>query len=983
MSLIKEYITYHNDYKKQYGNKIAVLMQVGSFFEMYSVMGDGPDLFEISKLLNIAHTYRDKSKPESMTNGRMCGFQQNSLEKFLEILIKNDFIVIVYSQKISDQKVVTRYVSGMYTKSTYINNLSQSNNNYLLCLYLVNEDQKNSGPLRSVALSWVDLSTGEVYVHSAFSEKYDEFIALDEACRLINNVSPSEILIYYDNQSKTKKNENMKEYLCEYFNIGINKCRFYDTIDSKYKKIAYQNEFLKKIYPDSESLLSPIEQLDLEREPNVIISLCLLFDFVYDKINILLKNIKKPNFCFDNEHLILGNDALNQLDIFESQESIHCKSKYKSIFDIVDHTSTNMGQRYLRQLLSNPLTSKTKLNKMYDLTQKFMDLKIPNQINNYLDGVKDIERLARRMSLKMIKPCELTLFISSYESIVNIIGILNRTNDFESIVKGQTILKNIDKFIKHVNNIFDLEQLAQHTDMIFDKKNKIFQKGIHADIDDLLDNIDSGNNAIEKLRDVLIALFPKSNTRFGNANKVTVKHNDKDSYYLKLSGKNGKQLQEILKNVKTLDINSKKIKTSDLEFSYNKDTVKITIPDLTDHSSSLDDYDDQLSQLYKMHYLKDIEDMHNKFGELFEKCNEIITKIDYHSSCATLATTFAYCRPIIEEKSCGFINAKKLRHPLVERLINYAFTPNDICIGNEDLKGILLFGINSSGKSILMKSCGVALLLSQTGMFVPADSFTYSPYKSLFTRISGSDNIYKGQSSYTVELVEINSILKRSNEYSMVIGDEIARGTEHVSGTALVGSTIIQLSKLNPTFVFTTHLHDLMKIKSVTDIKNVKAFHLKVDYDDKSKALVYDRRLEEGSGETEYGLIVARYVIQDQQFNDQCIKIRNELLEQYDTMISGKVSRYCSDVYVSECSLCGKKENINFPVLESHHIISQIKRDDNGNIKDKKFMKMDSAQNIAVLCTKCHDDIHANKKEIFGYVKTSKGRKLLTIEEKK
>jgi DNA mismatch repair protein MutS len=989
MSLTQDYINFYNNYKKQYGDNTIVLMMVGSFYEMYSVNGAGPDLYQISKMLNIQNTHKDKSKPESMSNPHTVGFQMNSFDKFLEMLTNNDYTVIVYDQKItlnpdakkvSDQRVVSRYVSGIYTKGTYINNLKYNENNYLMCVYIVNEDQKNSSPLKSVGLSCVDLSTGQIYCHSAYSEKYDEYISLDETTRFINNMNPHEILIYYDNQSKIDKTENMKEYFFGYMNIDANKCRYYDKIDNKYRKISFQNEFFKNIYSNCDTLLSPIEQLNLENEPNATISLCLLFDFVYDKMPHLLKNVAHPNFCFDNAHLVLGNNAIYQLDIFESQQNSIYKMKYKSLFNVVNFTCTPLGERHLRNVLSSPYTNKAKLNNIYKLTQKMIDLELPEKIKSNLNSIRDIERLARKMELKIIRPYEIPLFISSYENIVNIINILLETDDFQSILKDENIIKRVKKFIKYVNKIFKLENLSMCIDFDFDKQIEIYNGEIHEDIDALNNDINSGTGSIELLRDVLFDLFPKTKKQSSDG-KVLVKHNDKDGYYLKLTEKNAKILQQILTTKKQLVIGTKKINTSDLEFTFNKSTAKITIPSLNDHADNLEEYSETISKLYKKYYFEDIEAIFNDYSDLFKQCNELITKIDYLQSGATMAMTFGYCKPIIDEQAYGYVDAKALRHPIVERIIDYEYIPNDICIGNNEMKGMLLFGLNSSGKSVLMKAVGLSIIMSQAGLYVPATSFTFSPYKTLMTRISGNDNIYKGLSSFAVEMSEINSILKRSNAYTLIIGDEIARGTESMSANALVASTIIKLSKLKPTFIFTTHLHELMKVKSVTNISTVKAYHLQVSYDEKSKALIYNRILTEGEGETEYGIAVAKYMIQDNEFIDNATRIKNELLEINNGIISGKTSRYNKDLYVYECSLCKSPQNVKLTNLETHHINFQSNCDKNDVVKDKKHIKKNDLSNLVVLCQECHDKLHNNEIEITGYVKTSLGRQIKKNEK--
>jgi DNA mismatch repair protein MutS len=1083
--IYKMYINKHNELSKKYGQKTLILMMVGSFYEMYAVFDNGPNLHEISKLLNIICTRKNKSQPESWANPKMMGFQMNSLEKFLEMLTNNNYTVIVFDQKVKidinadkkkDKKKITREISGIYTKSTNINNLQQYNNNYLLCMYITNEEQKNSKPLKSIGLSCVDLSTGQVLVHSSYSEKYDEYIALDDASRFINNMNPGEILIYYDNSCKNFVENDVEGFLYGYFNIEQDKCRFYNKIDLKYKDITFQNEYLKKIYPNSETLLTPIEQLDLEKDPNVIISLCLLFDFVYDKMPSFLKNIKHPEFNFDTTHLILGNNAIYQLDVFDNKDNINLKTKYKSLFHVVNETLTPLGERYLRNMLSSPLINKQKISSIYDTTDKMRALNMPNELNVYLQEIRDIERLARKFELQIIKPFEIMMFIASYENIIQIYNAIESHKEFKTLITDKTFNKNIEKFIQSVNKIFDVEKLALYNDFDFNEKINIYNKDIHKDIDELNNKIHSGKTTVEKLANTLAGYFPKSkkDEKIENASKdleeekilirnskkegnhifmgkttwnvmsniftnkeyleydnkkikitdlkitsnksgckieiptikkssdlfkiknnllslltdnheiqeekscsLQIKNNSQDGYYISMTANRANILKENLKKTQEIDLGFKKIKVSELEFKISKNTAKIMIPDLNEHADKLEDYVSEISDLYKCHYIDDVTSIFSEFKQLFIVANEFITNIDYLNSCTILSLKKGYTKPTIQEQKYSYVEAKKIRHPIVERIIDYEYVPHDISIGNQDLKGMLIYGLNSSGKSVLMKSIGLCIIMAQCGLYVPADSFTFSPYYKLMTRITGNDNIFKGLSSFGIEMSEINSILKRSNENTLIIGDEICRGTEHISGNALVAATIIKLAKLKPTFIFTTHLHEIMSLTEIKSIESVKAYHLKVSYDTKTQTLIYDRILTEGCGEPIYGITVAKYIIQDNEFIDNAVNIKNELLNNYNSLISGKTSKYNSDIYVYECNVCHTKDNVKLTNLETHHINFQRNCDENNVVKDKKHIKKNDKSNLVVLCQTCHDKIHSEELKINGYVKTSKGKQLV------
>jgi DNA mismatch repair protein MutS len=326
--------------------------------------------------------------------------------------------------------------------------------------------------------------------------------------------------------------------------------------------------------------------------------------------------------------------------------------------------------------------------------------------------------------------------------------------------------------------------------------------------------------------------------------------------------------------------------------------------------------------------------------------------IDFLKSSAKIVTEYNYVRPKILDLDHGYIKTENLRHPIVERIIEHEYVPHNIELG-KDLKGMLIYGINSSGKSVLMKAIGLSIVMAQAGLYVPASLYEFSPYNSLFTRITGNDNIFRGLSSFALEMVELNAILKRTSNKTLVIGDEVCRGTEHISGSAIVATTVIELAKTNSSFIFATHLHELSNLDEIKELTNVKSFHLQVDYDNNHDTLIYDRKIKEGSGDSIYGITVARHIIHDVNFIDHAIKIKNKLLNISDTMIPNKKSKYNSKVYVYKCAECGKTDC----QLDTHHICHQVDCD-NGFVKDKKHIKKNQKSNLKVLCKECHQNVH-------------------------
>jgi DNA mismatch repair protein MutS len=325
----------------------------------------------------------------------------------------------------------------------------------------------------------------------------------------------------------------------------------------------------------------------------------------------------------------------------------------------------------------------------------------------------------------------------------------------------------------------------------------------------------------------------------------------------------------------------------------------------------------------------------------------------------------------INSNKNSFLNATKLRHPLVEKILQKeSYIPVDIHLGFDHTQtGILLFSLNAAGKSVCMKAVGISIIMAQAGMFVPAENFTFSPFKKLFTRISGNDNIFKGKSSFAVEMSELNSILRRADSNSLVIGDEICHGTEHYSGGGIIAQSIITLAQKQIPFIFATHMHHLNKIKELNNLQNVQRYHFAVRVE--NDRVIYDRKLVKGQGESIYGIEVASAMGFGPEFIKNAKKYRNILLGQSNELFHDKSSKYNSSVFINSCEICNKKPNPNTnEYLDTHHIKFQCTADDSGFINE---MHKNHRSNLVVLCKDCHQNVHSGKIIISGYKQSSNG----------
>jgi DNA mismatch repair protein MutS len=352
--------------------------------------------------------------------------------------------------------------------------------------------------------------------------------------------------------------------------------------------------------------------------------------------------------------------------------------------------------------------------------------------------------------------------------------------------------------------------------------------------------------------------------------------------------------------------------------------------------------------------------------------------IDIIYSKASIAQKYNYCKPKIVEAEKSFISAKNLRHCLIEHLqTNELYVTNDITIGktsdsdcktSENVDGILLYGTNAVGKTSFIRSLGISLIMAQSGLFVPCSEFIYMPYNYIFTRILGNDNIFKGLSTFAVEMSELRTILRLADKNSLVLGDELCSGTENTSAVSIFVAGIQKLHQTKSSFIFATHLHEIVNYEEITTLKSVVLKHMAVVYDKERDLLVYDRKLKDGPGNNMYGLEVCKSLKLPEDFLNAAFNIRMKYHPEEGSMLSLKSSHFNSKKIMNLCEKCNK--NVG---KEVHHLQHQTEANENGIInKDGKVFHKNNAANLITLCEDCHNEIH--KKNVqHKKVKTSKG----------
>ena len=946
--MIEDYLEYTRIYKEKYGDKCVVLMQVGSFFEIYTIHQNSDtslnnDVYIIADLCGIQTSRKNKTNAEiSIANPVMAGFPLASLPKFRDKILANNYTIVLVEQ-VSEPPNPERKVTEIISPGTNVNIVNKRSNYIMVIYYEVIEGYIIAG------ISGIDLSTGKTFVYEVSSSKDDPEFANDEVFRFICTYNPSELIIISEAINDDYKKRILK-------NLNINNIRVHYKWD-KYEHLSFfsninkQRDILEKVFVVKKGFLSIIEILNLEKYNNSRFSLCCLLEFAYEHNSDIVKGLEEAPEVFEmHKNMIIEFNSAIQLNVLGLYQGD------QPLIDILNRCSTAFGYRTFKERLLQPMINIEAIRKAYDDVDLLLESNKYLIVRKHLSAIMDLERLKRKMKTNKIAPQDWIAFNDALTSTKEIRRMLDFPEEIISIAE-------IDSIISQFINIIDLDEAGKYNlTNLLDKSNitNFFKKGVYEDIDVLFDKY---NKSYE-----IINSYCEKITQIGDndATICKVENNNRDGYYLTITKK---RFDNALKNKREL-MNSFEKKL----LSSSSTTYKLTNAVIIGESNNIAEYSQQISQAVLSHYKDFVISFVNKNGNILDIIVKYLVRVDIAANSAKNAFDYCYTRPIIDtittsEKS-SFIEATNMRHPIIERIQDdFQYVGNNISLNQN---GILLYGINASGKSSFMKAVGLNIIMAQAGMFVAASTFKYYPYNSIFTRISGLDNIYKGMSSFTIEMTELRNILKRCNKFSLVIGDEICCGTESISAISIVASGIDTLIQKGASFIFASHLHELTKLTTIkANISSSKLFvkHIRITFDENNN-IIYDRVIQEGQGNNNYGIEVCRTLDMPMDFMKNAELNRKEVECINKNILNKKSSRYNSKIVIDMCNICNKNK-----AEETHHIIYQHTADKNGFI-NKSFHK-NAKHNLVAICKECHLKEHRGKIKIECWVSSSKGRRLI------
>ena len=951
-------------FEKKYGENTVVLMEIGTFFEVYEVNNDEEQVGkakEIAELLNIQLTRKNKSILEnSAENPIMAGVPAISLEKHLARIIQEQKYTVVIIRQRGLPPKVTRYLDTVVSPGTNFDFVIDQDENNITSLVV---DQIKG--IYLVGYSAIDVTTGKCYYNEVHGTSEDKFFALDEVFNYMNMHKTNEIVITF-----ADKNINQKEVI-DYLELKLKTFH----VGTFCPKISYQNELFKNVF-NIESLLTAIEHLDMERVPLSTESLAILIDFVIGHDSNIIQKLSYPVKLDVSKYIYLGNNALEQLNIIETTHN-------PSLIKLMNNTSTAMGKRLLKERLTHPVKDSKELLRRYALSKELYDYHAP--IENELANIYDIERLTRRIKLNRLHPFELNYL---YDSLLSIKEVVSFMENYKFITPPCS-LAELQMFVDSIESTFNLAVSGKY--MLKDVESNMVCDGVNTQIDELNQENERLFEKLELLRHHILSFLSSSDSNFVSINRL-----DKEGFFLSLTKNRYNLIREDLL-ASHIIIDDELLLLKDFKIKIQTNSVKISCALMDTVSDKYVHNLRKIIELNKLVFKEKLTEFEKKFATLLEELVQFIAEVDLTISNIKTAKKYNYVCPKIVKtnEDENFLEIIDLRHPIIEANEEQGiYVPNDIILGelhlakdehknnviiknsnpisikNNKMHGILLYGINSSGKSSLMKSIGIAVILAQAGFYVPCKSMRFSIFDSVFTRISGADNIAKGLSSFAVEMLELKNIFNRATKQSLILGDEISHSTETMSGLSIVASAILKLAKLESLFVFATHLHQLPEIEEIQKLRNIISLHLSVMYEDEEDKLIFDRKLKHGSGSSMYGLEYAKSLHMDREFLQVANDIRKKITDDYsavERLTHRKSSKYNKDMYISTCVICGR------PVDDVHHIKEQARANKDGFIG---HVNANHKYNLIPLCKEHHKMVHDGRINVNGFVATSKGLEL-------
>ena len=753
------------------------------------------DAVTASRELELTLTGKDCGQEE---RAPMCGIPHHAAEIYVSRLIAKGYKVAICEQ-LEDPKtakgIVKRGVIRIVTPGTIVdsNMLEERKNNFIMSIF-------KTGIFFGISVC--DISTGEFY--SAEIKDNQNFpLVLDEIARYM----PSELVI---NSMMANCQEEMDK-IKERFECYITKFndKFFISDCSKIKE-KFQ------LFDNNQNIIENIEDKTL-----AVPSINALIEYIEQTQMTTLDHINKITIYNISKYMSLDISARRNLEITEKMRD---KSKKGTLLWVLDKTSTSMGGRLLRRWLNDPLIDTTEINKRLEAVKELKDdIILRGDIIENLKKVYDIERLAGKMAYGNANARDMITLRNSLEKLPELKKVVANCNS--------NLLKDLYKNLDELQDIYKLieNSIVDDPPMTI-KDGGIIKLGYDEEIDKLKTATTEGKNWI-------IQLEAEEREKTGIKN-LKVGFNKVFGYFIEVTKSYLDQVPERYIRKQTLT-NAERYITEELKNLENQ----------------ILGAEDKVVNLEYEAFTKIREEIAKNVKRL-QTTSNVVSTLDVLASFATVAEDMNYCMPQVDNS--GIIDNKGGRHPVIEKMLGTgAFVENDTILDKGENRLSIITGPNMAGKSTYMRQVALITLMAQVGAFVPATEAHIGVVDKIFTRVGASDDLSMGQSTFMVEMMEVATILKEATQNSLVILDEIGRGTSTYDGLSIawaVAEYIADKEKCGAKTLFATHYHELTELEE--KLEGVKNYNIAVK--EKGEDIIFLRKIVRGGTDESYGIHVAR-----------------------------------------------------------------------------------------------------------------------------
>jgi DNA mismatch repair protein MutS len=969
-----QYFQHYDAQIAKSGPKTAVLFQVGTFFELYDYVDkvgtDAPrtNVQIIAELCGCVVEPRVSGDP---TKHRLFwGFPEHSLPKFERILIAAGYTVrVIVQNKDATGEVASRTIDHVSSPGTFWDGdgglAVRRDEQCVISVYI--EPYMDTAKRQQhwyIASSAFDVMTGKSVSVESDVVLIDGRPVLDVIQPFWSVYPPAEIVFLWvaprtANPPKTSEIASMFPGAAggriPPIHVAHLDPKSEDGVGADRLRLAFLGDVFKH-----QNALSVAEHLGVTMYHNARRSLFHLLQFVKDHNPSYLTALHEHSMWSPEDHVLLGNSALEQLAMVPTNSD----KPHESLLYWLQCAQTIMGRRALRERCLKPLADVETLNARQDRIAALRHDPTREALERILRGSYDLPRLYRKFQLGRGTTDDLLQLITTYEKAAALI----------TATAGQLygVQEEAAEYMRHINSVLDTwdgerirKSRAQVDHPVAVGSTHPWKRGLHADLDALEDSW----NALETS---MLTLKRQWEDALEETDAITWTLRDDAPFTFQTTARRGTNLAALVKRRYKTDVTIVKRGSSSTVTLESSAITEANTAAIKVRAAWRAAVGDRWTAVWQTWMDTEIE------AGMLEALVDMMGTLDAECAFAAVADKFGYVRPTYVESTKDApagMSIKDLRHPIIERVHTSAsYIPHSLAFGAfassaaaEDtasaLQGMLLYGVNAAGKSSLGKALGLAVLMAQCGIPVPASAMTLIPYTALFTRILGNDNLWAGMSSFVVEMTEFRSILRAAGPRTLVIGDELCAGTETASATAIVAAGVQTLNTRGCHYFFATHLHELASVEEIASNPATQFYHLTVHSDHAAQRLVYDRKLRAGTGSPMYGLEVCRGLDMDPAFLTAAFTFRKRL---FDESGSARLSAYNAAVVVAKCAVCGSHD-----ALETHHIVQQAAADAAGMIGPGKHKN--TKENLVPLCSACHDAHHGGLLEITGWVDTSMG----------